>query len=140
MSYVQKMDTIIRNITKSDIAEFKVFKIPPSGAQQVGEAMCFLFAKQPSYQNFVKLLSSTDFLDKLSSFDLNSVSEYALKNIKKYIQMENFNPEHISKVSRGASAFCEWIIAVFKYCSTLSSVNFHFYFATFFSVNIIYDF
>lgn len=114
---------IIDNITNADLAELKSIKAPPSGVQIVGEAMCYLFAKPATYQNFVRLINSPNFIYQLKEFDINSVSEYKLNHIKQYVDMPNFSPEYISKISKTASILCQFVRSVYFYCSSTLPVN-----------------
>ncbi|RNA31795.1 dynein heavy chain domain-containing 1-like [Brachionus plicatilis] len=121
--YASMMQESLDSIRKSDIAEIKSFKAPPAAVQSIAEALCYLFSKPPNFQNFIKLVNTTDFISQLKYFDLESVNDYKLTQIKKYIQMEDFIPEYVGKISKASAILCNWIICVYKYCSTKASLQ-----------------
>ena len=111
------------NVSKSDVVELKSYKAPPQAIVPVSEAVCLLFAKKPSFENFVKLVNSTDILNSMRSYDLDHVSEYALTELKKIIDKPEYKPENIKKVSKFATFLCKWTIYVYKYSMLKSSVS-----------------
>lgn len=117
-----EISNIIENITNVDFAELRAIKAPPSGIQIVAEAMCYLFAKPVSYQNFLRLINSPSFINQFKQFDLSIINEYKLKHIKQYVDMSDFNPEYIAKISKVASTLCHFIRSVYFYC-TLSATE-----------------
>lgn len=113
----------IDSIRKSDLAEIKTLAAPPAAVESVSEAICYLFSKQPNFKNFKLLINTTDFIHQLKNFDFDSVNDYKINQIKKYIEMPNFNPDYLKKISRAGSILCNWIINVYNYCSLKASVN-----------------
>ncbi|RNA38600.1 dynein heavy chain domain-containing 1-like [Brachionus plicatilis] len=116
--HMNEVNNLITNITSADFAELRSLKAPPSGVQIVAEAMCYLFSKPASYQNFIRLINSPSFINQLKDFDLNSVNEYKLKHVKQYVDMPNFNPDYIAKISKTASVLCHFIRSVYFYCTS----------------------
>lgn len=113
--YLDEMKKNASRIKEEDLAELKSFKAPPSRVQTIAEAICYLFAKQATYQNFVKLLSKDSFLKKLKNFDYNSINDYKLIQLEKYITSPDFESSTVAIVSHSASIFCDWIHSVYNY-------------------------
>ncbi len=105
----------LRLLHKSDIVEMKAYRSPPNAVQQVAEAVCLIYSKPASFDNFKRLIESHDFINQLSTFDAQSIAEYTLKSLEKYIRDENFNQEYISKISKFASYLCSWCRLVYKF-------------------------
>lgn len=116
-----EIKNFIENIKNADFAELRAIKAPPSGIQNVAEAMCYLFAKPASYQNFVRLINSPNFINQLKQFDLSLINDYKLKHIKQYVDMTDFNPEYLAKISKTASTLCHFIQCVYYYCTSSAS-------------------
>jgi hypothetical protein len=113
----------LARIKKSEIVEIKAMRAPPMALQQVGEATCLLFTQPPKYDNFRKLISSRpNFIDDLNKFDLDSVSDFTLGELNKYIINPNFTKEYVSQISRFSAALCSWIRYVHQYCLIKSMV------------------
>lgn len=117
-----KMENCLNGLNRKRLANMKGFTAPPAAVQAVGEAICILFAKTASYQNFSKMINSNDFMSQLKNFDLNLINDYKLKHLKDYIQMKNFNPSFIREISGGAALLCQWVICIYEYCQNLKLV------------------
>ena len=111
----QQIHAKLQTIYKGDISELRSYKYPPNGVKMVGEAVCYLFAKEASWKNFTELVVMFDaFKAKILSYDIATISEYALKCLEKYVeQTPEFKPEYIMKMSRICSILCEWVINVY---------------------------
>lgn len=121
---IQKIEEL-DSITNSDVAKIKAFKIAPTGLVQVSEAMCFIFARKPSYANFLKLINETNefFVDELiKPYNIASTSDYVLSSLESYVQNSDFNPENISLVSGTGGLLCKWILIVYQYAKLTSDV------------------
>ncbi len=105
----------MHNVSKSDIVEMKSFKAAPTAVNTTAEATCILFSTKPSYDNFKKLINQRDIISAFSSYDRDNISDYALRQLKKYIEEPNFNPEYVRKISSVCSVFCQVIRALYNY-------------------------
>ena len=92
----------------------KAYKSPPDAVKNVAEAVCLLFAKEPNYQNFLKLIVDYTFVKAMVNYDTSRVSDYALTRLSKYVENENFTPEYVAKISVGASFLCAWVISIYR--------------------------
>lgn len=105
--------TEIRKISKSDISEMKSYAYPPTLVKLVTDCVCVLFAKKPTYENFKALIVKTDFISQLMSYDVENVSDYAINELKKFVEDPNFNVEKINSVSRCAAALAVWVRTIY---------------------------
>ncbi len=80
---------------------------------QKAEATCILFSRAPANWDTFKneILTNASF----HKYDLNNVSDYALKQIEKYVNMKDFNSEYYAKISTVLEACTEWVLGVYNY-------------------------
>lgn len=91
----------------------KSYAYPPTAVKLVSDCVCILFAKKPVFENFKALLAKSDFISQLLNFDIDNVSDFALKELKKYIDDPGFNLEKINAVSRCAGSLAIWVRTVY---------------------------
>ena len=106
---------MLHKLNKGDISELRSYKNPPSAVRLVGEAMCYYFNKSATWENFTKLIADMGFIEKIKFYDVNGVSEYAVKSLKKYIDDPAFNVENVRKFSSASALICGWIISLYSY-------------------------
>ena len=101
-------------------------KYPHSSVNLVGEAMCLLWAKKPSFSNFKSLVGESDFLAKyIRPFNPNTTSDYVLNELAtSYIHNEEFAPDKIAAINATAGAMCKWIRCVYEIASRNNLVTF----------------
>lgn len=102
-------------MSKKDISEIRSYKNPPSVVRLIGESMCYFFNKSATWENYIKLTGDMTFVEKIKYYDINSVSEYAVKSLKKYIDDPAFNVENVKKYSSASALQCSWVIALYNY-------------------------
>jgi hypothetical protein len=104
------------NITKKELAELKAYKVPPSLVSQVCECIALIFNRKPSYENFVKLAaeSNNSICVDMKDYDLNSTSDYATNELKKYFENADFNAKKIKTMSQSAARLFEWVKLVYE--------------------------
>ena len=89
----------------------------------VAEAICLYLNKTPSYDNFKSLMANpSDFIQKLKQYNIDNVSEYTMKQLKKYIDDPGFTPENIKKYSSIAFYLSAWVISVYHYAVMINQV------------------
>jgi hypothetical protein len=76
----------------------------------------------PDYKNFLKFINTNDLTSKMTSFDFDSVSEYALEKLEPYIKNPNFVPDYVKQISFISSVLCKWCIFVYEICSIKTTV------------------
>lgn len=118
-----KAESRIKALRKSDIVEMKAYKSPPRAVVMISEALCILFATQPSYQNFLKLTSRADFIQLLVDYNTQAISDYTLEQLEKYISDPDFNEDYISKISYSAGQLCAWVKLIYEFGKVYSSVS-----------------
>lgn len=123
MQIQQNITENVNRINKSDLAELKALKAPPASVELVAEATCVFFNKAQNFNSFRQLMSSGDFTSTMKTYDLNSVSDYTLDSLRKYVDDPRFNPDYIYKISSASSYIARWILNVYNYASLLSSVK-----------------
>ena len=111
------------SLDKKDIAELKVFTKPPDLVLMVMEAICILFKMKPDWESSKKLLSDPQFMKKMQEFDKDNIPETVTKKLKKYIEMPNFNPESVEKVSKACKSMSMWVIALDLYSKVFKDVE-----------------
>jgi hypothetical protein len=93
-------------------------KMPPSSCVQVMEAICIIFSKKPSIDNFNKL---TNDIEKplitylIPNHDMNSISDYVKNNLKKYYENSDFTSTKVKNASNYMSILCKWARLVYEY-------------------------
>lgn len=73
--------------------------------------------KIPDYwESSKKLLTDANkFLDSLLTFEKDNIADAIIKKIEPYIQMEEFTPEAVAKVSKACTSICMWVRAMHLY-------------------------
>jgi dynein heavy chain len=127
-----------------DILLIQSFTQPPPAVRTVLEAVCVMFGEKEGWDNAKKLLSKTDFMDMIKSFDRDNIPEARLKKLRKtYLTQDNMNPEVmgdaeptgnkasspgcyvqvVSKVSKAATGLCLWCRAMDVYAEVATEVE-----------------
>lgn len=105
-------------ISKNEIAELRSMKMPPSSCVQVMEAICIIFSKKPSIDNFNKLMNDISrplLTDLIPNYVMNSISDYVKNNLKKYYENPDFTPTKVKYASNYMSVLCNWARLVYEY-------------------------
>ncbi|RKP20476.1 dynein heavy chain 6, axonemal, partial [Rozella allomycis CSF55] len=110
------------NLDKKDVAEMKAFTKPPELVMTVMEAVCILFKVKPDWESSKKLLSDSQFLKNMMSYDKDNIPEAVIKKIKKYIDNPVFTPENVEKVSKACKSMCMWVRAMDIYARVFKEV------------------
>ena len=113
----------LNSLNKNDITEIKSFAKPPPLVQTVMEAVCILKGETPDWDTAKKVLSDGNFLQSLVDYDKDNISDKILKKLKKYILMDNFNPDSVGKVSKAAKSLCMWACAMDTYSVVAKTVE-----------------
>ncbi|GAX80571.1 hypothetical protein CEUSTIGMA_g8008.t1 [Chlamydomonas eustigma] len=121
----------LKNLSRNDVVEVKAMQNPPSGVKLVMEATCIMFDEKPKmvddpnkmgkkianyWDASKKILNDpTKFLDSLLTYDKDNISDSVIKKVEPYIQMEEFTPEAVSKVSKACTSICMFVRAMYVY-------------------------
>jgi hypothetical protein len=106
---------VVNDISKSDLVETKAIRTPSYSVLLVEEAICILFSKKPTHENYIKLVNGTDFINYLKNYDKDAISDYSFNELKKYIDNMSFNPTLIEKISKLSAKLCIWVHSVYEY-------------------------
>lgn len=127
-------------VNKRDIAELKALRSPPAGIKLVMEAICILLGALPLairqgrrlnaedraarfWEESMKVVSDFHFLESLFNYDKDAMTEDIIVQIKGYVDMEQFSPRAIERVSKAATCMCRWVRALSLYHDTKKIVD-----------------
>eukprot|EP00698_Gefionella_okellyi_P007651 TRINITY_DN186_c0_g4_i1.p1 TRINITY_DN186_c0_g4~~TRINITY_DN186_c0_g4_i1.p1 ORF type:complete len:3955 (+),score=1074.62 TRINITY_DN186_c0_g4_i1:43-11907(+) len=109
-------------LNKNDITEIRSFTKPPPLVQTVMEAVCILLGQKPDWASAKAVLGTSDFMSRLVNYDKDNVPAPTLKKLKKYLDMEDFVPSVVEKVSKAAKSLCMWVRAMDVYSNVAKTV------------------
>lgn len=69
---------------------------------------------EPGWANARKMLASPSFLQKIIDFDIYAINSTVFRKLQNYVNHDQFTPERIRNVSRGAAELAQWVQAVNK--------------------------
>ena len=105
----------LESLSKNDIVEIKNFKTPPALVQMVMEGVCILLGAKPDWDSAKKVLSDTQFMNRLLNFDKDNIPPATIKKIIKYYDDPQFTPEAVERQSMAAKSLCMWVRAMKVY-------------------------
>lgn len=71
-----------------------------------------------------KLLNDpSKFLDNLMTYDKDNIKESVIQKVEPYIQMDEFTPEVVQRVSKACTSICMWVRAMYVYHNVALSVG-----------------
>jgi len=114
----------LASLTKADITEVKSFTNPPNAVRVVMEAVCVLMGEEPKWEVSKKLLGKSDFMELLTTYDKDNIPPARLKKLRKeYVNMPEFQPELVEKVSKAGLGLCLWARAMDIYADVAKEVE-----------------
>lgn len=114
----------LKSLNKNDISELKSFKSPPELVRYVMEAVCILIeTPKQDWDTAQKVLSKTDFLQSLMTFDKDNIKQKTLRSLRKYTQNPDFDPAKVEKVSKAAKSLCMWCRAIDIYAKVFAEIE-----------------
>ena len=105
------------------IAELRSYRSPPQRVLAVVNTLCLMFQQEPSWESGKLLLLRNNFYDDLVYFDKAHIPDDTYHKLDKIVAQETFKPEEVRPGSEAAASLCEWIIAVFEYCTTARAIS-----------------
>merc|ERR1719409_1443854 len=104
-------------LDKKDLQEMKGFKKPPELVVTVVNAVCLLMGRKENWDEGLKVLSNANLIDDLKKYDKDAlaVDKKLTNKLQKYIKMEDFVKDKVSKVSKAATSLCMWVRAMDVY-------------------------
>lgn len=122
MPALEKAMAEVDKLDKNSVSEVKAYTKPPALVETVLQAVMILFGKPTDWATAKKVLSESNFLQQIKGFDKDHVSASTSNKVKKYVEMPQFKPEEVKKVSGAASALCVWVHAIFIYANVAKEV------------------
>eukprot|EP00606_Chrysophyceae_sp_TOSAG23-5_P001616 GSChrysophyteH2.ASY1.ANO1.110.1 assembled CDS len=114
----------LNSLTKADITEVKSFPNPPNAVRIVMEAICILLGEEPKWENSKKLLNKSDFIEMLQTYDKDNIPAARLKKLRRdYVNVPEFQPETVEKVSKAGLGLCLWARAMDVYADVAKEVE-----------------
>ena len=125
-SALPALESALREVDKLDrsaITEIKVYSNPPNAVEKVLSCVMIFLGKPQDWASAKRALGDSNFLYSLKSFDKDNVSESILGRVKKIVKSPAFGAEEVGKVSRAASALCQWCHAIHRYANIMKKVK-----------------
>lgn len=125
-SAIKSLETIKRD----DIDLVKTMHKPPEPIRLTLEAISIINRQKPQrikdpdnpsasildyYGSGKKMLFLPKFLQKLKTFDRDSLDEEIMEKISPYISMPKFHPDVVKHASSAAEGMCKWVRAMYKF-------------------------
>eukprot|EP01035_Chromulina_nebulosa_P017107 gene17107-22621_t len=115
MEEVDKLD-------KNAISEVKAYAKPPQLVEVVLQAVMVLFNRPTDWGTAKRVLSESNFLQQIKSYDKDNITQSVVNKIKKFIDMPEFKPAKVFSVSSAAGALCSWVHAIYVYANVAKEV------------------
>mmetsp|Transcript_11537 Transcript_11537/g.25166 ORF Transcript_11537/g.25166 Transcript_11537/m.25166 type:complete len:1708 (-) Transcript_11537:108-5231(-) len=112
----------VDRLDKGSISEVKAYTKPPPLVETVMSAIMILFGRPTDWANAKKVLSESNFLQQIKTYDKDHVSASTNNKIKKYIDMPEFKAEKVKAVSGAAGALCVWVHAIYIYANVAKEI------------------
>ncbi|CAL6051371.1 Dynein_heavy chain [Hexamita inflata] len=119
----QKAAKALESFDKNAVLELRSFKSPPVAVKFTMEAVCVLFNTKPDWDSALKLISESNFVQQVQSFDKDNIDQKILINLRKYTQKPDFSVEKVLKASQAASILCGWAKAIDKYAEMFAIIK-----------------
>lgn len=96
---------------------------PPKGVVMVCEAVNILLGEKPDWDTCKKVMSNTQFLQLLKSYDKDNIPKATIKKVEAYVTQEDFSEKVMAKVSKAALSLCKWCLAIYTYSQVAKEVE-----------------
>lgn len=101
----------------------RVYKNPPYLVMTVMCAVCTILNRKPDWNTAKQLLAESSFINKLISFNAETVTEKTYLKFKQYSKNPEFKPDIVRSVSRACESMCSWVLAVEKFHEVYRTVK-----------------
>ncbi|CRG94855.1 dynein beta chain, putative [Plasmodium gallinaceum] len=112
----------LEQLDKKSISEVKAYTKPPDLVMQTLSIVMIILNKTPSWEQAKIELGDANFLNKLKTFDKDSISDKTLKKIEKFTKNPIYSPKAVKKVSSATGALCMWVHALKMYAEVYREV------------------
>lgn len=105
----------LHTIRKYDMDELKNYNVPPPMIGQLGEAICILFDRNPTWLEARKVIVSNTFVQKIANMDESSLTKNKVERLRKYTEQPNFCTDRMVAMSVAAKALSQWLKTAVHY-------------------------
>ena len=112
----------VNKLDKGAVSEVKAYAKPPALVETVMQAVMILFNKPTDWATAKRVLSESNFIQQIKSFDKDNIPSSIINKIKKHIDNPTFLPAEVKKVSGAAAALCVWVHAIYLYATVAREV------------------
>ena len=114
----------ISELSKDDINELKKVNNPvPAVLLALECTLIYLGFTKLDWSTAQKALADMKFLDKLKSYDRNSVPDNIFNKVNNLISKNTFDIEKMTKASKAAGGLAKWCKAIRDYSESLTIVR-----------------
>ena len=122
MPALEKAMEEVEKLDKGAISEVKNYSKPPPVVEKVMENVMILFGRPTDWASAKKVLSETNFLQQIKSYNKDNVPQSTILKIKKFVENPDYTPEKVRSVSIAAAALCTWVNAIYIYANVAREV------------------
>jgi hypothetical protein len=102
-------------IVKTDVSDLKKIVHPPSTISGVADSICIIFAKKPSYKNFLSILDNNLLNNLIPNYNANITSDYVIKQLDQLNNNNNNNNADLIEISKLCFYLSKWIKEIHNY-------------------------
>jgi len=111
-------------LSKDDITELKKVNNPIIAVKFSLECtLLYLGYKQFDWAFTQKVLADMKFLDKLKTYEKESIPESTLHKVRALTRKEDFNLEKMTRASKAAGGLAKWCVSIRDYAEALIIVR-----------------
>lgn len=126
---IREADELVQGLRPQSVNEIRAYSRWPAGLLLTMEVLCVLFGvrpdrvrdpedatrqlrdyHRPAMRHF--LSNPSKFLQKMAEYDKESTSPEIAAQLERYMERQDFTPEHLRKVSLFCEAACAWVRSV----------------------------
>ena len=123
MPALEEAAEALKNLKKEDITEIRSFAQPHLLVRKVCECVVILRGiKDVSWKGATAMMADNGFLKSLIEFDLDSITERQMKQIREYTKDPKFIHEELVKISSAGAGLLSWVLAMVNYYEVAKTV------------------